>query len=72
MRAEGAGIPGLQVDPARIIAILKTRIAEESVRSALLEAALEESRQREAELAARLGEAVAARDEAAPAPGGAC
>jgi hypothetical protein len=40
-------IAGLQVDPIKVISILKTRLAEEQAKSALLEAALQDYQERE-------------------------
>jgi alpha-D-ribose 1-methylphosphonate 5-triphosphate synthase subunit PhnG len=51
---------GLQVDPVRVINILKARLVEEVSKTAVLEAALQESQVREQALAEVLGQMQAA------------
>jgi hypothetical protein len=51
-----ASVAELQVQPVRVINILKQRLTEEISKTALLEAALAESQERERALRAALGE----------------
>lgn len=47
-------VPGLQVDANKVINVLKARLLDEIAKSAMLEAALQDSQEREARLAEAL------------------
>lgn len=53
----------LRVQPERVINILKARLAEEQTKSAIMEAALQESQERERALLSQVAKMAAAADQ---------